>query len=90
MPVTAALSTSRAIRAIITPGLMVILAAVTVVVAVVIVMTAVAVVIAPVFMSVIVAAMVVGRVGNPFSFFGVSVPVCYLYQFAYGCGPLAV
>ena len=83
MPVTVALSTSRAIRAIVTSGLAVILAAVTVVAAILIITTTVAIIIAPIFTTVII---VVG----PFSFFGVGISVCYLYQFADGCGPLAV
>ena len=69
---------------------MIILAAVVVVTAVMIIMVAVTVVVAPIFMTVIVAALVVSRVGSPFSFFGVSVFVCYLYQFTDGSGPLVV
>ena len=61
-----------------------------VVAAVLVIMAAVAVVVAPVFTMVIVVALVVSRAGNPFSFFGVGISVCCLYQFADGCGPLAV
>ena len=42
------------------------------------------------FTTVIVAALVVSGTGSPFSFFGVGISVCYLYQFADGCGPLVV
>ena len=77
MPVTAALSTSRAIREVIMPGLVVILVVVMVIVE-------------PIFTMVIVAALVVSGAGSPFGFFGVGISVCYLYQFIDGCGPLVV
>ena len=85
-----ALSTYQAIRAVVTSGLADILVAVAVVAAVLVITAAVTIVVAPVFTTVIVAALVVSRAGNPFGFFSVGLPVCYLYQFADGCGPLAV
>ena len=76
--------------AVVASGLAVIVTTVTVV-AVVLVITAVtAVVVAPIITTVIVAALMVSRAGSPFSFFGVGVPVSGLYQFADGCGPLAL
>ena len=77
-PATAALSASRAIRAVVTPGLMIILVAVSVITVVLIVM------------AVIITALVVSGAGSPFGFFGVDISVCYLYQFTNGCGPLVV
>ena len=65
-------------------------AVVVIIVVIVIVMTVVAVIVASVFTLVIIAALVVGGASNPFSFFGIGVPICCLYQFADGCGPLAV
>ena len=63
----------------------------TVIVAAVLVVTAaVVVVVAPVFMTVIVASLVMSRAGSPFGSFCIGISVCYLYQFADGCGPLAV
>ena len=71
---------------VITPEITIDLVVVAVVAVVMILTTAVAVVVA----SVIVAALVVGGASSPFRFFGVGVPVCYFYQFADGCVPLAV
>ena len=89
-PTTTVLSTSQAIWAVVMPGLMVILAVVTVVVVALVVMVAVVVIVAPVFTTVIIMALVVSGAGSPFDFFGVTIPVCYLYQFTDGCEPLAV
>ena len=75
---------------VITPGLTVILAVVAVIATVLIVTAVVVVIVAHVFTSVIIAVLVVGGAGSLFSFFGVGVPICYLYQFANGSGPLAV
>ena len=86
----AALSGSRAIRAVVTPGLTVILAVVAVIATVLIVTAMVVVIVAHVFMMVIVAALVVSRVSSLFGFFDVSVSICCLYQFTDGCGPLTV
>ena len=61
-PATAALSASRAIRAVVTPGLVVIF-------------TAVAVVVVPIFTMVIVVALVVSGASSPFGFFGVGVSI---------------
>ena len=66
-PATVSLSASRAIRAVVTPGLTIILAAVTVIVVVLIITVAVAVIVAPVFTTVIVMALVVSRAGSPFN-----------------------
>ena len=76
---TVALSAPRALWAVITLGLMIILAAVVVIAAVLVIMAVVAVIVAPVFTSIIVAALLVGRAGSPFGFFGVGVSVCCLY-----------
>ena len=70
------------------PEITIILAAIAVVVAVVIIMAVVTVVVVNVFMLIIVAALVVGEAGSPFSFFSIGIPVCCLYQFTDGCGPL--
>jgi hypothetical protein len=78
-----ALSASRAIWAVVRQGL-------AVVTVVLIITAAVAVIVAPVFTTVIVVTLVVSGAGNQFGFFGVGVSVCCLYQFADGCGPLAV
>ena len=72
-----ALSTSRAIRAVVMLGLAVILAVATVVAAVLIVTAAVMVVVVPVFTMIIVVALVVREAGRPFGFFDVGVSVCY-------------
>ena len=89
-PATAALSASRAIWAVVTAGLVVILAAITVIAPVLVVTAVVTVIVASVFMTVIVALLVVSGAGSPFGFFGVGISVCYLYQFANGCRPLAI
>ena len=65
----------RALRAVITPEIKIILAAVAVIVEVMIIMATLAVVIA----LIIVAALAVGGAGSPFSFFSVGVPICSLY-----------
>ena len=57
---------------------------------VLVVTVAVVVVIAHVFTMVIVAVLVVSGAGSPFSFFGVGISVCCLYQFIDGYGPLVV
>ena len=80
-PVMAALSAARAIWVVVMPRLVVILVVVVVVVAVLIITATV---------MVIVMMLVVSGAGNPFGFFSVGVSVCCLYQFADGCGPLAV
>ena len=87
-PAMAALFASRAIWAVVTPGLTVILATVAVIAAVLIITAAVMVIVAPFFMAVIVAALVVSGAGSPFGFFGVSISVCCLYQFAVVVGLL--
>ena len=78
-PMTMALSASHAILAVVTLGLVVILVMVSVVTAVLIVTAAV-----------IIAAFVVSGTGSPFGFFDIGISICYLYQFADGCGPLMV
>ena len=69
---------------------MVILATVAVVAAVLYVIVVVGVIIAPIFMMVIIATLVVSGAGSLFNFFSSDISVCYLYQFADGCGPLVV
>ena len=69
------LSASGALRAIIVPVLIV---------------AAVVVVIVSFFVTVIMTALGAIGVGSPFSFLDVGIAVCYLYQLADGCRPLAV
>ena len=71
--------------------LVVILVAFTIIVAAVtIIEPAVMIIVEPLLMVIVVVALVAIRIGNPFSFLGVDVLVCYMYQFADGRGPLAV
>jgi uncharacterized BrkB/YihY/UPF0761 family membrane protein len=89
--VAMALSASRAIRAVASPLLAVILVMLTIIMAaVVIVVATVAIVVAPLIMAIVVAMLIVIRMSSPFSFLDVGVAVCYLYQFADGRRPLAV
>jgi len=66
-------------------------ATVTLVMAVVmIIVAAVTIVVAPFFTTVVMTALGAIRAGGPFSFLGVGVTICYLYQLTDGHGPLAV
>ena len=67
---------------IITPGVMVIMTAITVITMVMTIAAVIVIVVASVFMM--------SRAGSPFNFFDVSILVCHLYQFANGCRPLVV
>ena len=67
---------------IVTPGVAVIMMAITVVTTVMTIMVAIMIIVTFVFMM--------SRAGSPFSFFGIDVSICYLYQLTDGGGPLAV
>ena len=77
-----ALSASRALWTIITPGVVVIMTAIMVIMMVMIIVAAIMITIASIF--------VMSRVGSPFGFFGIGVSIHYLYQLTDGGRPLAV
>ena len=90
-PTAVILPTSRALQVIIALVLTIIRAMVMLIMAeVAVIMAMITIIIAPFFAMIVMTALGAIGMGGPFSFFGVSIAVCYLYQLTDGCRPLAV